>query len=119
MGDEGKKAYPHRLSYELRFGRIPDGLQVCHTCDVRHCVNPAHMFLGTTADNLADMRAKGRQEHGERHHWSKLTDAQVSDARAAFSAGESKRDIAARYGVTRGCIHWIVINRNRVPLALP
>jgi hypothetical protein len=119
-GESGyKKVFPHRFSYELHHGPIPKGMHVCHHCDVPACVNPAHLFLGTPADNLADMRAKGRQEHGERHHWSKLTDAQVSGVRAAFSAGESKRDIAARYGVTRGCIHYIVIRRNRAIGAQP
>ena len=50
----------HRLVWEESFGPIPEGMLICHTCDIPTCGNPSHLFLGTPQDNTRDMMAKGR-----------------------------------------------------------
>ena len=64
---DGATIGAHRLSYVAFVGVIPDGMVVCHKCDVRCCVNPEHLFLGTHSDNIRDRDMKGRQARGERH----------------------------------------------------
>lgn len=94
-----------RLSFALRYGDIPLGRYVCHKCDNPTCVNPEHLFLGTQADNIADMHAKGRDRKrglpGEQHHAAKLTDDAVREIRAS---SDSALDLSRRYGVSRATV---------------
>lgn len=62
-----KNVSPHRFAFEQAKGPIPKGMQVCHTCDNRRCVNPDHLFLGDAFDNMRDMINKGRGATGARH----------------------------------------------------
>lgn len=105
----------HRASWLLANGAIPDGLYVLHRCDVRRCVNPAHLFLGTLQENNADMRAKGRERHptiGEKHPAAKLTERDVHVIREAFfGAGMSGSQIARRLGLAPVTINRIVTGR--------
>lgn len=104
--------YAHRVSWDLHFGAVPDGMWVLHRCDVRICVNPRHLFLGTPKANSDDMRAKGRARYlhqkGEAHGNSILTDALVLQLRAEHRAGDSLQTIATRHGLNRATVHNVV-----------
>lgn len=93
----------HRYSYEMHNGTIPDGMCVCHTCDVPRCVNPDHLFLGTPQDNSNDCVAKGRGRslRGEKHGSAKLLDADAVDIRTFLTLGAKQKDIAEAYGVSQ------------------
>ena len=104
MKTAGVQVRIHRFAYELLVGPIPEGLEACHTCDVRHCARPEHLFLGTTQDNTADRVAKGRSVQGERQHSARLTAEQVRQARRLRASGLTQAAIAQRFGVGRSTI---------------
>lgn len=69
---KGKKRNSHRVAYELTYGEIDRNLDICHSCDVRLCCNPAHLFSGTRLENVKDAVSKARHVHGENHGTAKL-----------------------------------------------
>lgn len=88
-----------------------DGAFVCHKCDTPACVNPAHLFIGSAADNNADRSQKGRNSRrdGERNTRCKLSDAQVTQIRSAYKAGGvTQRELGRIYGVSNQQISSIV-----------
>jgi hypothetical protein len=102
----------HRITYRHYKGEIPNGMYICHRCDVPTCCNPDHLFLGTPQDNRADCHNKHRDSappknphlRGERHYAAKFTADQVADIRAELSRGGVANQIAKRYGVCRDTI---------------
>ena len=108
----------HRFAWELAFGPIPAGIKVLHRCDIPNCVRPEHLFLGTQADNVADMMNKGRgvQLGGTRHGNAKFTEEQVKDIRRRFVKGARKGNgaagvIAREYGVDRHTVSRMATGR--------
>jgi hypothetical protein len=104
----------HRISWALTFGPIPSDLLVLHRCDNPPCVNPAHLFLGTDADNNADKIAKGRANApcGARAGNVKLTDADIREIRSRIGNGETQRAVADSMGVCQTAISAIMTGRN-------
>ena len=104
-------AYTHRVAYEATNGPIPDGLLVRHTCDNRPCCNPAHLLVGTVADNSADMVARGRGRGAEGlSNWNaRLTPDEVAEIRRrhrpgihpARKTGGSTAELATEFGISK------------------
>jgi len=113
----GQAFYAHRLIWEWTYGSIPDGIEVCHACDNPECVNPAHLFLGSHADNIVDMHTKGRWRskrgiRGEANGNSKLTWPDVREIRQRYVAGgETQRGLAIEYGVGKTTIARVLRNQ--------
>ncbi len=109
----GRTTRTHVAMYRESVGPIPAGLFVCHHCDNRACINPQHLFLGTAAENSADMRAKGRTNgpRGERSASCKLTPPQVLEIRRLATEGLSRSAIGRMFGVSKSSVSGIVTRR--------
>lgn len=103
----------HRLAYEQAFGPIPEGMHICHKCDVRSCINPDHLFCGTHADNMADKARKGRVVPmiGERNGNAKVTATDVAVIRKMHAAGASMIQIGKVYDISDATAYSICHGR--------
>lgn len=140
-GTDWRPIGAHCASWLLHVGPIPDGLSVLHHCDVKRCVNPPHLFVGTAADNAADMWAKGRgpggdrngsridpsrlrrgERHparidpsylarGERQGSAKLTAEDVVAIRSAYAGGARLAALSRRFKVTERAIRNVVTGK--------
>jgi len=117
---EGHTNKVHRVIWQLTYGEIPSGLEICHSCDNTSCCNPKHLFLGTHQDNMDDRERKNRGNRdnrniasGEQHYAHKLTSQQVSEIRQRYAIGGiSQSKLAAEYGVCRSNISIITTERS-------
>lgn len=136
-----KQIKTHRAAYLLFVGEIPDGMLVLHRCDVRHCVNPAHLYVGTHKQNMEDMKSRGRslagdrnparmypesrprgdnnpsrkyiekRPRGERHAQAKLTNEIVLEIRRMHKAGSGERAIALHFGIAKTTVRNVFTRR--------
>jgi hypothetical protein len=103
FGFRGEVVYAHRFAYIASIGDIPEGMFVCHTCDIPSCCNPAHLYVGTQRDNMRDASVRGRTRT------SRYTASQVDEMRRLHDSGLSYQKIARRYKVAHATIRELVV----------
>ena len=111
VGIRGKADKAHRVSYFIKHGRIDNDRLVLHRCDVRGCVNPAHLFLGTPEDNSQDAVRKNRNTrlYGEQNGKAKLTRAAVlAIRRLCGRGGVRQKAVAKQFGVSEATVSYVV-----------
>lgn len=108
---DSQRDLAHRLVYRMTYGPIPDGMCICHTCDNRLCCNPAHLWLGTIADNNKDKARKGRASNQflSGNAKSALSSQDLDDIRSLYRLQELTQDqLAERYGVSQTMVSHII-----------
>jgi hypothetical protein len=100
VGSDGQSITAHRKSYLLFCGPVPDGMDVCHACDNRWCVNPDHLFLGTRLENMADASAKKRMLR----QGKKILERDRQEITRLLLLGEDTKKIAMAVGVSYGSV---------------
>lgn len=117
----GKAWLVHRLMFTLSVGPIPEGLFICHTCDVPNCVRPSHLFVGTKGDNNRDRHRKGRtrgkRRPGTLNLQAKLSWRDVEDIRFFYAIGAMTQvALAKEFGISQAQVSKIVLNQSWVAM---
>lgn len=102
----------HRLAWELFFGKIPDGLCVCHHCDNPKCVNPDHLFLGTIEDNNNDRESKNRTARGKQLPQTVIPAHTIRALRDFRKMGITERLLSQRFGISSGWTHRLLVDKS-------
>lgn len=111
----GKIKYVHRIAMEEKIGRELNSKEiVMHSCDNPSCYNTEHLSVGTTADNLADMKKKGRNAKGFMLPHTKLSELDVEKIRGLRTAGVRVKDIATLFNVDQSHISKITAGQRRI-----
>lgn len=123
----GKSESTHRVSWIVYKGPIPNGLFVLHKCDVRNCVNPDHLFLGTHKDNMQDMKNKGRGRNSGRSRVSKTKqgveyvflrcELKKSDYDYLMKLAEESEITLSQ--LVREALKPLLVNKPQTPKAMP
>ena len=107
-GDDGRNVTAHRFSYEIHKGPIPRGMYVCHTCDVRGCVNPDHLYAGTHEDNVRDIverkRHRSDKKMADEASRRALGQERAEALKADYSNGFTQSQLAKKYGVSQSTV---------------
>lgn len=108
---DGKLKVAHHVAWYLEYGVWPED-KLLHRCDTPLCVNTAHLFEGTQIDNMADMKAKGREPLpvGEANGYSVLTEEIVIEMRG-MAVSRTQAEIAKYFGVSKGCVKHVLRRR--------
>jgi len=103
----------HRRSYEIFNGEIPEGMQVCHTCDNPSCCNPDHLWIGTPKDNVQDCIKKKRRSPKKNRALAagKLTEDQVREIRELYKNGSSQKELQEQFKLSQSQVSGIVNHR--------
>lgn len=111
--DNGKKitVRANRYSFMLRYGFMPNSQSlVCHTCDNPRCVNPDHLFLGSSKENSEDMVIKGRSCKGEKHYAAKLQPKDILLIRELYNNGITVKELLLKFNIKSSSTIYGIIN---------
>lgn len=105
---DGEYTTAHKAAYLLFVGEVPDEIDVCHSCDIRYCVNPDHLFLGSRIENMADASGKGRLKRNPSGRRTRLLEAQVQEVRRLIELSMTPKQIEAATGVGEWTVSQII-----------